>query len=678
MNWMVLVVVVVVVFILIEVQGQQSYVDNKQLDCYNHYNTTDGYVCNGVASSCLSYLTFRSIPPYYNSPTSIAYLLGSEPTRIAAANNISDVQPISADTLILVPVDCSCSPSSYYQHNASYVLKSSGETYFRVANNTYQGLTTCQALMAQNPFPATNLTVGLTLQVPLRCACPTANQTAAGVKFLLSYLVASGDDPPSIAQRFGLDLPTLLQANRLSSNDTIYPFTQLLLPLTSKPTPAQLQQRSSSPPSPPPSAAPPPNSNNNSKINKPIFVGVGVGAACLLLLVIMVFLLLHRRRRQHYQSAAATESPNSKLQVASGPGIEPGKIADYLPTSPLPSSDTISSRGLGYAVESLTLYELEQLQRATQFFSEANRIQGSVFRGSFEGDDAAIKVVIGDVSQSGDEINLLKRINHSNIIRLSGFCVHQGHTYLVYEYAPSGSLSHCLHSPTTLSWKQRVQIAHDVADALNYLHNFTHPPCIHNNLKTSNILLDASLRAKLSNFGLARPLLVSHGRNHNQDQLQLTRHVVGTHGYMPPEYIQNGVITPKLDVFAFGVVLLELLSGREAAAAAAPAPASNNGGSGDDQELLLSASISGVLEGDHVRDKLEGFMDPSLKREYPLDLAFSMAQLAKSCVATQINSRPTMAEAFITLSKILSSTLDWDPSDADELQHSTTSLSLGR
>lgn len=670
MNWMV--VVVVVVFILIKVQGQQSYVDNKQLDCYNHYNTTDGYVCNGVASSCLSYLTFRSIPPYYDSPTSIAYLLGSEPARIAAANNISDVQPIPTDTLILVPVNCSCS-SSYYQHNASYVLKSSDDTYFGVANNTYQGLTTCQALMAHNPFRDTNLTVGLTLQVPLRCACPTANQTAAGVKFLLSYLVTWGDDLTTIAQRFGLDVPTLLQANRLSSNDLIYPFTQLLIPLTSQPTPAQLQPRSSPPP--PPSAAPPPNSNNNnSKINKPILVGVGVAAACLLLLVITVFLLLRRRRRrQHYQSAAATESPNSKLQVSSGPG--PGKIADYLSTSPLPSSDTISSRGLGYAVESLTLYELEQLQRATQFFSEANRIQGSVFRGSFEGDDAAIKVVIGDVSQSGDEINLLKRINHSNIIRLSGFCVHQGHTYLVYEYAPSGSLSHCLHSPTTLSWKQRVQIAHDVADALNYLHNFTHPPCIHNNLKTSNILLDASLRAKLSNFGLARPLLVSHSHNHNQDQLQLTRHVVGTHGYMPPEYIQNGVITPKLDVFAFGVVLLELLSGREAAA---PAPASNNGGSGDDQELLLSASISGVLEGDHVRDKLEGFMDPSLKREYPLDLAFSMAQLAKSCVATQINSRPTMAEAFMTLSKILSSTLDWDPSDADELQHSTTSLGLGR
>ena len=136
---------------------------------------------------------------------------------------------------------------------------------------------------------------------------------------------------------------------------------------------------------------------------------------------------------------------------------------------------------------------------------------------------------------------------------------------------------------------------------------------------------------------------------------------------MAPEYIQNGVITPKLDVFAFGVVLLELLSGREAVAAA---PA--DGIEKNSEEVLLSASINGVLEGDRVREKLEGFMDPSLKREYPLDLAFSMAQLAQCCVAPQVNSRPTMGEAFITLSKILSSTLDRDPSDSDQLEHSTS------
>ncbi|KAM1127189.1 hypothetical protein ACFX13_037993 [Malus domestica] len=118
----------------------------------------------------------------------------------------------------------------------------------------------------------------------------------------------------------------------------------------------------------------------------------------------------------------------------------------------------------------------------------------------------------------------------------------------------------------SLSWKQRVQIAHNVADAVNYLHNFSQPPCIHNNLKTSNILLDANLRAKVSNFTSARAVDLDNHRidqDSQQEQgLQLTGHVVGTHGYMAPESIQNGVNTPKLDAFAVGVVLLDLLSGR--------------------------------------------------------------------------------------------------------------------
>ncbi|GAV65798.1 LOW QUALITY PROTEIN: Pkinase domain-containing protein/Pkinase_Tyr domain-containing protein, partial [Cephalotus follicularis] len=250
------------------------------------------------------------------------------------------------------------------------------------------------------------------------------------------------------------------------------------------------------------------------------------------------------------------------------------------------------------------------------------------------------------------EINLLKMINHTNIIRLSGYCIHQGNTYLVYEYAYNGSLSDWLRSKKnqsslTLSWKQRVQIAYDVGDAINYLHNFTNPPYIHKNLKTSNILLDGNFRAKLANFGLARMV-----ENDDQGGVHMTRHVVGTHGYMAPEYIENGVVTPKLDVFGFGVVVLELLSGREAAAIDKKAG-----------EQLLSAAVIRVLEGDNVREKLRGFIDPSLKNEYPLDLAFSMAQQAKLCVVDDPNARPAMSEILVTLSKILSSTLDWDPSD---------------
>lgn len=144
----------------------------------------------------------------------------------------------------------------------------------------------------------------------------------------------------------------------------------------------------------------------------------------------------------------------------------------------------------------------------------------------------------------------------------------------------------------------------------------------------------------------------------------MTRHVVGTHGYMAPEYVENGVITPRLDVFAFGVILLELLSGKEATVG-------EKGG----EESLLSASVKKVFEGENVREKLRGFVDPSLMNEYPLDLVYSMAQLGNKCVFHDLNGRPSMGEVSMTLSKILSSSLEWDPSD--ELERSR-SLSHGR
>ncbi|GLT70887.1 hypothetical protein SLA2020_429390 [Shorea laevis] len=455
-------------------------------------------------------------------------------------------------------------------------------------------------------------------------------------------MVTWKDDISSIAQLFGVDKQSVLDANQLSDQSVIFPFTPILVPLKSKP--ALIQRSVSPPPAPPP---PPPTTINAGSGNNKRWVIVGVAVGASALLVLSAFLLWFFCRRHSRKEAPKPPPPLSPPTQKPSPSHSENSWA-------------FSTQEVRYAVESLTLYRFDDLQKATGFFGEANRIKGSAYRGSFKGDDAAVKVMKGDVSS---EINLLKRINHSNIIRLSGFCVHGGNTYLVYEYAENGSLTDWLHGnkypgSSPLAWKQRVQVAYDVADALNYLHNYTNPPYIHKNLKTSNILLDSNFRSKISNFGLARTL------ENQDDGFQLTRHVFGTQGYMAPEYIENGVITPKLDVFAFGVVMLELLSGREATAA------DKHGG---DQEELLYASIRRVLEGDNVREKLQGFVDPSLRNEYPLDLAFSMAQLAKSCVAHDLNSRPAIPEVFMTLSKILSSSLDWDPSD--ELQRSG---SLGR
>ncbi|XP_065881077.1 protein LYK5 [Euphorbia lathyris] len=628
--------------------AQQSYVNNKQLDCYNTaFNSiTEGFQCNAVqSSSCQSYLTFRSSPPYYVTPVSISYLLGAQDSTslLVSINNISsDVASIPADTQVIVPVNCSCYNNQYYQHNASYTLKFALETYFSVANNTYQGLSTCQALMDQNPIGDRNMTVGQQLHVPLRCACPTSNQTSLGFNYLVTYMVTWGDTLSSIARLFGVDLQNLLEANELSSTSIIFPFTPILVPLTTKPT--NFSPAVESPPAaaPPPqiSVAPPPDSNSSS--NKFVFVGVGLGIAALIGFCLFGFLFWYRR------------SAKSHRPVPISAPIGPKTVQSESVAIPDSNSWSLSSDGVRYAIESLTVYKYSDLQMATGYFSKDNIIKGSVYKGNFKGDGAAIKVMKGDVSS---EINILKKLNHSSIIRLSGFCVHQDNTYLVYEYAENGDLSDKIH---TLPWKQRVQIAHDVADALNYLHNYTNPPYIHKNLKTSNILLDANMRAKVSNFGLARSV-----DNEEEGGLQLTRHVIGTQGYMAPEYIENGVITPKLDVFSFGVVILELLSGKEAASDRKSA-----------EEEMLSATIIRVLEGDNVRQKFCEFMDNSLGNEYPMDLAFSLAQLAETCVAVDINARPPIAQVRMTLSKILSSSIDWDPSL--ELNSSTTSIGSGR
>ncbi|XP_068648041.1 protein LYK5 [Aristolochia californica] len=614
--------------------AQQDFINNEQFACYINYTSAWGYTCNGPQKSCTSYLIFRSQPPSYDSAVSIAYLLNSRASDIAQLNQISDVDKIPANTQVLVPVNCSCS-GNLYQHNSSYTLKSPRETYFSVANNTYQGLSTCQALMNQNVYGDGNMSVGLNLVVPLRCACPTRNQITDGVKYLVTYLIDWGNDIPTISQKFQVDEQSVRDANNLSSSATIFPFNSLLIPLKSEPT------RDLTLISPPSAESPEPpfvptGVSNSSKSNKGVYIGIGIGAGCLLLLLLLGFLFWFSRRGR-VQEKPIPEGKNLEQAV--------GLTGFSSKQSPL-----FSAEGLREVVDSLPIYKFEELQRATGFFGDDHLIQGSVYRGVINGDDAAIKRMKGDVS---NEINILKRINHSNVIRLSGFCSHEGNSYLVYEFAENGSLSNWLHernSSPCLTWKQRVQVAYDVADGLHYLHNYANPPYVHKNLKSSNILLDGCFRAKIANFGLAKGV-------ENEEGYQMTRHVVGTQGYMALEYLEHGLVTPKLDVFAFGVVMLELLSGREAA---------SSSGDGKKVAVLLSESMKFVLEGENVRKKLKDFIDPNLRSDYPLDLAFTMAQLALNCVASDLNSRPTMNEVFLSLSKIFSSSLDWDSSDASK------------
>ena len=204
--------------------AQQSYVGKGTTDCNaNNLSSVLGYSCNGVNASCLAFLIFRSEPPY-NNVSSISDLLGSDPSQVAQINSVDETATFETRKMVIVPVNCSCS-GEYSQANTSYVVQHE-DTYFLIANNTFQGLSTCQALRSQRNSLTTNIYTGMKLTVPLRCACPTKNQSDMGVKYLISYLIASGDYVSRVSVGFDVDTGMTLEANELSEERP--PFIPLL------------------------------------------------------------------------------------------------------------------------------------------------------------------------------------------------------------------------------------------------------------------------------------------------------------------------------------------------------------------------------------------------------------------------------------------------------------------
>ncbi|KAG0461738.1 hypothetical protein HPP92_022035 [Vanilla planifolia] len=369
----------ILAFLLSACSAQQPFTNNLQLRCYDtNASSTLGYSCNGASRSCTAFLTFRAGSPYL-SPDRIALLLSADANNISRLNSVTDVTTLPSGDLVVVPVSCYCSgrDASFYQHNASYTLKTVSETYLTVANDTYQGLSTCQALMNQNPFDSRHLSVRDELVVPLRCACPTKNQTSAGIKYLLSYIVTWGDDIPTIAQNFKADYQSVLFANELDSKSIIYPFNTLLIPLTTEPS-----GFTSSPSSPPPNATsnPPPSTptGGSGSSHTGLIVGVVIGGAVLFLVgALAIYVCLQRRLPQN--------QPTKGEPVSAEYGELPGKTTSLSTTAtPSPLASTI--RG---ALDWITVYKFAELQIATSYFNEVHRIRGSVYKAEINGVAAA-------------------------------------------------------------------------------------------------------------------------------------------------------------------------------------------------------------------------------------------------------------------------------------------------
>ncbi|XP_052171232.1 probable serine/threonine-protein kinase PBL19 isoform X2 [Diospyros lotus] len=299
--------------------------------------------------------------------------------------------------------------------------------------------------------------------------------------------------------------------------------------------------------------------------------------------------------------------------------------------------------------QNLRVFSLTELRNATNDFNKLLKIGeggfGSVYKGTIKPSDGRgdpIVVAIKKLNKHGlqghkqwlAEVQFLSVVNHPNLVKLLGYCSKDGERgiqrLLVYEYMPNKSLEEHLFSRTAapLPWKTRLEIILGAAEGLAYLHEGLEVQVIYRDFKSSNVLLDENFKPKLSDFGLAREGPVG-------DRTHVSTDVVGTLGYAAPEYVDTGHLTIKSDIYSFGVVLYEVITGRRTLERNRPPK---------EQKLLEL-----VKQYPADSNRLSMIIDPRLRNHYSLVAAQKIAKLADSCLRKNANDRPTMSQVVLSL-----------------------------
>ncbi|XP_062975411.1 interleukin-1 receptor-associated kinase 1 isoform X2 [Elgaria multicarinata webbii] len=368
-------------------------------------------------------------------------------------------------------------------------------------------------------------------------------------------------------------------------------------------------------------------------------------------------------------SPPASESSGPPLSLPDPP---PSSHCSSSTTShlPLPPA-SLNEQGL----DSLTptcpfMWRLEELRQATDNFSEHLQIGeggfGCVYQARLRNTAYAVKRLKEEAELDWNiiknsfvtEVEKLSRFRHPNIVEFAGYCAEQGYFCLVYVFLPKGSLEDHLHRQPgpCLSWAQRLHVAVGAARAIQFLHSDS-PSLIHGDVKSSNILLDVALNPRLADFGLAR-FIRRPKQGGMSSSLGRTQTVRGTLAYLPPEYVRTGTLSTAIDVFSFGVVLLELLTGRQ------PMEVDSHGRSKYLKDLLseeeeeqgvqlrsattMSGSSQAAQLGTHLYQK---HVDP-WAGPCPEQLGATLGRLACRCLHQRAKQRPPMAEVYQELESL--------------------------
>lgn len=399
-----------------------------------------------------------------------------------------------------------------------------------------------------------------------------------------------------------------------------------------------------------------------------------LGSFAILIFVVVPLSICYCKKRKH-----ASQAPTSLVIHPRDPSDSDNMVKIVVANSTNGSISTLTgshsdrrySTGTGdsHVIEAGNLViSVQVLRNVTNKFSPENELGrggfGVVYKGELDdGTNIAVKrMEAGVVSNKAldefqAEIAVLSKVRHRHLVSLLGYSIEGNERILVYEYMPQGALSrHLFHWKSfklePLSWKRRLNIALDVARGLEYLHTLAHQSFIHRDLKSSNILLGDDFRAKISDFGLVK--LAPDG-----EKSVVTR-LAGTFGYLAPEYAVTGKVTTKVDVFSFGVVLMELLTGLMALDESRP-----------EESQYLAAWFSRIKSS---KDALTAAVDPSLDvREEAFESISVFAELAGHCTAREPSQRPDMGHAVNILGPLVEK---WKPFDDETEEYSGIDYSL--
>ncbi|KAJ4973052.1 hypothetical protein NE237_006226 [Protea cynaroides] len=400
------------------------------------------------------------------------------------------------------------------------------------------------------------------------------------------------------------------------------------------------------------------------KSSVPIGVVVGsvIGGVFPVFLVGMLGFCLYRRKRKRF---GRVQSHNTMVIHPQHSGFDP-EIVKVTVTGPsengVASSESYSQTSSGQSdiqmVETGTMViSIQVLRNVTDNFSEENILGrggfGTVYKGELhDGTKIAVKRMdSGIMTEKGltefkSEIAVLTKVRHRHLVALLGYCLDGNERLLVYEYMPHGTLSRHLFNwkkegLMPLEWTKRLSTALDVARGVEYLHGLAHQSFIHRDLKPSNILLGDDMRAKVADFGLVR--LAPEGKASVETKL------AGTFGYLAPEYAATGRVTTKVDVFSFGVILMELITGRKALDENLP----------EDSMHL----VTWFRRMHNNKDTFREAIDPTIDlTEETLASISTVAELAGHCCAREPYQRPDLGHSVNVLSSLAEL---WRPSDPD-------------